>query len=163
MNNEQWIDVIHKLPNQDEPVLVIDKWGYMSVCAYNDKWYPKIDGNHPNFMSDSIVSWMPLPYAPGELTVSSAGNEVKTFEEIFKGEYPNSRIPSGVLETFIIAGTKVSGIYANQFKSSPAPEISDNDIYIQAVKLFPLGTSNYGEREAWIAGFKSCRDQIKRE
>jgi len=171
MNNEQWIDVIHKLPNQDEPVLVIDKWGYMSVCAYKDKWYPKIDGNHPNCMSDSIVSWMSLPSAPGELTVSSAGKEVRSLqdEEIIKmtKQYRHSVDSHAGATGFYAGAMKVKRWYAEQFKSYPSstklPNISDNDIYLQAVKLYPLGTSNYGEREAWISGFKSCRDQMKRE
>ena len=62
----EWIPVSERLPEIDNPVLVVDQWGYMNVCAYNEKWYPKIDGQHPNFMSESITHWMVLPATPNK-------------------------------------------------------------------------------------------------
>lgn len=63
---DKWVTDGSK-PDADVPVLAIDKWGYMLVAAINNKkWYPKIDGHHPNFDSDSIVGWQPLPPAPNK-------------------------------------------------------------------------------------------------
>lgn len=61
----RWVAVDDKLPAVNEPVLVVDKWGYMSVCGYGGQsWYPKLDGSYPNFDSNSIAHWAELPPPP---------------------------------------------------------------------------------------------------
>lgn len=64
---QEWINVETELPFIDNAFLVCDKWGYMSVCGFspfNNSWYPKIDGNHPNWDSTAVTYWQPLPESP---------------------------------------------------------------------------------------------------
>lgn len=60
-----WVAIGDNLPQSDEPYLVIDRFGYMTVCGfYNGNWYPKIDGLCPNFSSETITHWQKLPKPP---------------------------------------------------------------------------------------------------
>lgn len=67
-HNNGWINVDDelKMPVNDATYLACDQWGYMSVCGYDSQigWYPKIDGNHPNFNSDNITHYRQLPKPP---------------------------------------------------------------------------------------------------
>lgn len=61
----EWISVDDRLPEYNKPFLVIDTFGYMFVCQYSSiGWLPSIDGDHPNFCSDTITHWQPLPEPP---------------------------------------------------------------------------------------------------
>lgn len=81
-------------------------------------------------------------------TISSAGKEVKTAEEVIEEYFKDSYIPSTMeystdedvvpLECCI----KLMGIYASQFKSSPAStEISDNEVE-ESAKDFKIWCDN---------------------
>ncbi|AMQ00950.1 hypothetical protein AY601_4099 [Pedobacter cryoconitis] len=52
-------------------------------------------------------------------------------------------------------------ITLNVTEAMPVKTISDNAIFMQAVRLFPLGeVGNPEDREIWIKGFKSCLEQL---
>lgn len=165
MNKEQikqaaepgkWISVNDKLPE-----ITNQKLGYSDyVLAYSDsfdwgKWFiSRYDHQDEMWQYDSghdqthnpISHWMPLPAAPGEATVPSAGKEVKTAKRVlqefweaddvsqFDDDMYNSKIVVHIME-----------LYADQFKASHGlkiADVSDQEIEKQDLilhfKKFPL-------------------------
>ena len=59
----QWIPVTERLPEKQERVLTVDKYG--SICV--SEWLPSVDDDLYGWMSDihelenDIIAWMPLP------------------------------------------------------------------------------------------------------
>ena len=59
----QWISVTERLPEKQERVLTVDKYG--SICV--SEWLPYVDDDLYGWMSDihelenDIIAWMPLP------------------------------------------------------------------------------------------------------
>jgi len=57
---------------------------------------------------------------------------------------------------------KAMEVYADQKYASHAStvKVTDNEIFMQAVKLFPLAIGDGEDRETWIKGFKAYREQL---
>ena len=63
-NNQKWISVEDRLPEDNETVLTIDTESVMEVCFYQTEWkgvFQRYGGLVKIF---NITHWMPLPEAP---------------------------------------------------------------------------------------------------
>jgi hypothetical protein len=99
-------------------------------------------------------------------TLSSAGKEVtnEDIQRYITAAHPDT-IGNKPLQILMAEKIRISMEWVrNQFKSSPTSTVkvvSDNDVFMQAVKLYPMGPDgNPDDRETWIKGFKACREQL---
>jgi len=142
---DRWISVKDSLPDQEQKVMILLRDRVtadysIQVVRYGVRKFVGI--RDPAERMDT-THWMPLPAAPGESTVSSAGKEVKTFSEwcdvISVLDYDSdsfedlfNKLSGSTADHFngqlVECAEKAAEMYANQFKEKPAKIISDSEI-----------------------------------
>jgi hypothetical protein len=149
-----WISVKDRLPDVGTTVL----------------WY--LEGETGIGFYDGIdklacTHWMPLPLAPGEQTVSSACKEVKTLQEIntladeyLKDFYWDDDFAKQCAKAAYIDGLE----YANQFKATPAKEISDEEARLKMIELYGNDEEiNHQNRNGFFDCFIWMRDKLTKK
>lgn len=137
--SDKWISVKDRLPEVGKRVLVYRK----NIKMSSTDQYDAFPGDRFSFHYSEVTHWMPLPAAPGETTVSSAGKEVKTIER-----------PIG---DFIIDQTD---IHPFSFHDGSYYHYKDVCTMLNRFKKSSPGSSDLGYAPEWVKDYFA---PIKRE
>ena len=73
--------------------------------------------------------------------------------------YPDNESDKSLADRLALLARRLDEIELDIATVAKVP--TDNEIFMQAVKLYPLGPGgNPEDRETWIKGFKACREQL---